>query len=78
MNLELIKSKGAPEYVVWVKDRRTSKWHAWGQVHSPEDYPNLLEDINAGKYYNRTHKDNHDYVESNISQMMENIFLSNL
>lgn len=61
MAIHLIKSNGAPKYAVWVRDRNTQRWHCWGQVADPEGYPNLLEEINSGKYYNSNYKDNHDY-----------------
>lgn len=61
--INFIKSKGTPRYSVWVKDKISGKWHCWGQVHSPDDYPNLLDDINSGKYYNKFYKGNCNYIE---------------
>lgn len=59
----LIHSHGRPEYAVWVRDGDTQRWHCWGQVHSPEDHPNLLEEINSGKYFNSNYSGYHNYVE---------------
>ena len=63
MAYRLIKSKGSPKYAVWVKDRNSGRWHCWGQVDSPDSYPNLLDDINSGKYFNSNYKGYHDYVD---------------
>lgn len=60
---QLIKSKGVPKYTVWVKDRTTGRWYGWGQVHTPDDHLNLLEDINSGKYFNSNYTDKPDFVE---------------
>lgn len=63
MAYRLIKSRGYPKYAVWVKDRSTERWHCWGQIDNPENYPDLLDEINSGKYYNSNYKGDHDYID---------------
>ena len=63
MAYRLIHSHGVPYYAVWVKDRKTERWHCWGQVNSPDDHPNLLSEINNGVYFNSNYSGDHDYID---------------
>lgn len=45
-----LKSKGKPQYFVWLFNPETNKWDCWGEINSPDDYPNIVERINAGEF----------------------------
>lgn len=58
-----IKSKGVPRYNVWAYNKITNKWDCWGEVHSPEDYPDMLEKINNGDFRHTSHTGNNNYTK---------------
>lgn len=58
-----LKSRGTPLFTVWALNSKTNKWDCWGEVHSPEDYPDLLERINRGDFWHRFHKGEGQYTK---------------
>lgn len=58
-----IKCKGTPRYGIWLKDTDSGKWHCWGQAHEIDEQPNVLEEINSGKYIHHFYNDCRNYCE---------------
>lgn len=56
-----IRSKGKPKFLVWLFNKDTNKWDCWGEVATPDDYPNIVERVNNGEFLHTTHGGNTNY-----------------